>query len=590
MILVLVLIALPAIGVVQYAWLSDAREGEATRLQRSLNNGMMQIWTDLALELSGLETLVSVDRAVLPRNDTGQPRVTGSVLEDPDMIAAFVAAWTEQTEYPDLVSGVYLVEGSDDDPSILEYRHGTGSFVVIDELDLESSGGGIRELWTDGAPPPAGSMVIGIRGDGPLAEDRENGRVEFGAISRAPSLLIVLDQTHLAVEILPALIDRYLGDPETFHTAVVDETAGEILYSTADLSYEQISDPQQFTPDLTLPLSPYGGGFARQMGGLAGDSPGMRNPTLQQWFSFRSLLGQMRPVAPTDEVAFAASRSGLQLYAWHTAGSIERATTIEMRYNLLFSYAVLLLLAGVSLGFYLLFRRALHLRDREHEFVATVTHELRTPIAAMHAAADNLADGIVTRPEQVTEYGRALLDEGKRLRSLVDHVLLYAGLQGSSRPMPEDSVDLHRLALTAIDHTTGLPDLDVEIDPSLPTVVCDSVAFEAVLVNLLTNAVKHNEPGTPVSLRVDLDRARRPPVVEIVVSDEGIGIPRDEVKRIREPFFRGEASRARQIPGTGLGLSLVHRIAETYGGSMTIDSTLGVGTTVTVRIPVVVSQ
>jgi two-component system phosphate regulon sensor histidine kinase PhoR len=483
---------------------------------------------------------------------------------------------------------VYLVEGGFDDPSILEYRHGDGSFAVVDEPALESSGVALRELWTDGASRGTGSMVISIRGDRPPSVVRENGRSEIVFAPRTPSLVILIDQTYLAMEILPDLIGRYLGDPETFHTAVVDEGSGEVLYSTVDVEYEWLSDPDRFTPDLVLPLSPYGGMIGRQLGALVGEAAGTRDPSLLQWSSFRELVGQMRPVAPTEDVAFAGSRSGLQLYAWHTAGSIQRATMIELRYNLLFSYAVLLLLAGVSLGFFLQYRRAVRLRDREHEFMATVTHELRTPIAAMHAAADNLADGIVTRPQQIVEYGHALLDEGKRLRSLVDHVLLYAGLQGSPQPLHQDVVDLRKAVETAIDHTASLSELVPEIDPAIPNVVCDSIALEAVLVNLLTNAVKHNEPGTRVSLSVLVDRISKPTTLEIRVSDEGIGIPRDEVKRIREPFFRGESSRARQVPGTGLGLSLVHRIAQTFKGVMTIDSTPGEGTTVTVRIPVVI--
>jgi signal transduction histidine kinase len=577
------LFALPVVGVFQYFWLDEAREGEAARLRREMENAVRQVWTDLAVELAGIFSLLPPDGFFGMRDSAG--RAPEDALTDPGLTASYVTEWVDRSAYPGMLSGLYLIERTDGEETVLQYDQTDEVFEIPGDLSevTPALGAPSDHLWFD-STEQAG-IVISFPAGRPIDPDAPETEPDTEDSS---SLVIVLDRDYVAVEVLASLLDTYLGDLDSFNWAVVDESTEEILSSTVDIEYDYVADTVHFTPDQVVPVTAYSAAGARFAQGLDPSAGSLPGETFQRMLSLRNLVGQQNRAAPIVElVPPGDSRSGLYVYIWHTAGSIERATTLEMRRNLLLSYLVLVLLAGVVLGFYSLLRRALHLRDREHEFVATVTHELRTPIAAMHAVADNLADGIVTKPGQVREYGHALLDEGRRLRSLVDRVLLYAGLHGAHFSRPTDRLDLSSLVAETCERVESIANLTVHIQPGIPTIVADRVAIEAVILNLLTNAVKHNDPGTPITMSVSIERGTGT-ILVVTVGDHGIGIPRDEIRRVTEPFVRGAASRDRQVPGTGLGLSLVRRIADTYRGTLRIHSVAGHGTTVTVRIPVVI--
>jgi signal transduction histidine kinase len=599
-IVIILLLALPAAAVVQYVWLADAREGESARLHRSLENALRQVWTELTLEISGLPTVLPPEFLLVPRPpDDPEPSVDESTnaqtsFRTPAQIATYVAAWYDQLTYPEIVQDIYLVDRRGGEPVNLAYQPDTSAFEPLadPQPDLETFDSDLG-LFSFGASSTGGtSFVMSISSD---AESSEvGGHEEFEEYlerDTAYSLIVSLNQDYLATDLLPQLVQRYLGDDTVFNSAVVDESAHEILYSSVDVTYDQLTDRRGFEPDEVMALSGYFSG-TRQPGDAeaAPDLDRMGPAAIVRWMNVRRLIGRGTESFGVNRPPVDVQAAGLYLYVWHTGGNIERATAAEMRWNLMMSYAVLLMLAGVTLGFYFLFRRAIALRDREHEFVASVTHELRTPIAAMHAVADNLADGIVTGEKQVQEYGRALLDESRRLRTLVDHVLLYAGLQGSPHDQRARPVDIEAILATATGNTPGLVNLHIHCPSDLPSLAGDPVAIEAVATNLLGNAVKHNDPGTKVVVSVRLERLRRKTLLVLDIRDAGIGIPRDELRRIREPFYRGAASRKRQVPGTGLGLSLVQRIADACHGSVAIESQRGRGTTVVVRFPVEVSD
>ena len=594
-IVIIVLLALPALGVFQYVWLADAREGEAARLHRSLENALRQVWTELTLEISGLPTVLPPEFLLLP-GPPGEPETTseGSVTarisyRTPEQIATYVKAWYDQLTYPQIVQRIHIIDRRGDEPENLVYRPKRGTFELFEDPQpepqmLDSD----LHLFSFGASSSGGtSFVMALSSSAESEESADHEEPEHSVeLETAYSLVVTLDQEYLATDLLPRLVQHYLGDASVFNSAVVDESAREVLFSTTDVTYDQLTDRRSFEPDQVMALSGYFSGGQRNEAVTAPDLQWMRPAAIVRWMNVRELIGRGTETVGLGRPPAGEQAAGLFLYVWHTGGSIERATTAEMRWNLMMSYAVLLMLAGVTLGFYFLFRRAIALRDREHEFVATVTHELRTPIAAMHAVADNLADGIVTEKTQVVDYGRALLDEGRRLRTLVDHVLLYAGLQGSPHVQRAEPIDIDAILKTAADNTPGLTNLHVHRQSDLPPLSGDPAAIEAIVTNLLGNAVKHNDPGTKVVVSVRLERQRRKTLLALEVRDAGFGIPRDELRRIREPFYRGAASRKRQVPGTGLGLSLVQRIADACHGSVVIESQRGRGTTVTIRLPV----
>jgi signal transduction histidine kinase len=219
------------------------------------------------------------------------------------------------------------------------------------------------------------------------------------------------------------------------------------------------------------------------------------------------------------------------------------------------------------------------------EFVATVSHELRTPLAAIRSAGDNLADGLVHDPRQVERYGAIVRDEGLRLSEMVEQTLGFAGADAPAREA--GAVDLAALVERVTAPVPGGPPFRVErlLAASLPPVIGDAAALERALGNLVGNARKHAAAGGGARVSVRPGPGSPPRTVVVEVADQGPGVEPAERARLFEPFFRGRLAREGQVPGSGLGLALVRRIVEGHGGSVTVASPPGQGTTFTVTLP-----
>lgn len=282
------------------------------------------------------------------------------------------------------------------------------------------------------------------------------------------------------------------------------------------------------------------------------------------------------------------------------AGSLEAAVGRARWRNLVISFTVLVLL-GASMSLVLLSSaRARRLAAQQMEFVAGVSHELRTPLTVIRSAAENLADGIVQDEQQVRKYGALIATEGRRLTQMVEQVMTFAGLQAGKPGLDVRAVDTSLVideALVAMAPLVREQDAVIERDvpEDLPRMLADASAVSRCIQNLLGNALKYGgqpaqagQPGEPGHIRVS---ARSTPKlggdqVAITVSDDGPGIPARDLPHIFEPFYRGADVVSRQIHGSGLGLSLVRRIMDELGGSVTVESEAGRGSAFTLHLPV----
>jgi len=275
-----------------------------------------------------------------------------------------------------------------------------------------------------------------------------------------------------------------------------------------------------------------------------------------------------------------------KIFVRHRSGSLETAVATARLRNLAVSFGILGILAASIVLITISTRRATELNNRKLEFVAGVSHELRTPLAVLLSAGQNLADGSVADPAQVKRYGSLIETEGRRLNDLVDRVLELAGIQSHQRELRRRSVSVRRVVDDALaDCETARKERRVSIETRFPDqelmVVADPDALRRGLANLIANAIKHGGEDNVVTIVVDT----RGETVRFEISDRGPGIPEEDRKHLFEAFYRGRRARDRQVPGSGLGLSLVDHVAREHGGSVELDSVPGGGSCFILSIP-----
>jgi signal transduction histidine kinase len=286
----------------------------------------------------------------------------------------------------------------------------------------------------------------------------------------------------------------------------------------------------------------------------------------------------------------AATQSGWHLVLQHSAGSLDAAVTQARRRSLTMSFGVLALLA-ISVGLIAInAQRSQRLAAQQMDFVATVSHELRTPLAVIRSAAQNLSAGVIHDAAQAKRYGELIDTEGKRLTDMVEQVLEFAGLDGNRRPLATHPIDAPALVKDVLESCAALLQfehfqVDVQTGDVVPLVAADEGALRRALHNLVTNAIKYGAEGRWIGVSITSAPARGATEVQIAVSDHGQGIDAEDLPHLFEPFYRGRSATERQIHGSGLGLSLVKRIADAHGGRITVRSVPGEGSTFTLHLP-----
>lgn len=226
------------------------------------------------------------------------------------------------------------------------------------------------------------------------------------------------------------------------------------------------------------------------------------------------------------------------------------------------------------------------LNEMKSQFVASVSHELRAPVASIRLMAEAL-EARKVGPEQAAEFHRLIAREGARLSTLVGNVLDHARIEQGRREWRMRPCDLAELVADTLEVMRPLArerniELHVDADPLEASV--DAEGIQQALVNLLDNAIKFSPPGGAVEIA--LRECENPRRWEVRVADRGPGVPENERERIFERFYRRGDELRRETQGTGIGLSLVKSIAEAHGGAVSIEPREGGGSVFVFRIPI----
>jgi two-component system phosphate regulon sensor histidine kinase PhoR len=227
------------------------------------------------------------------------------------------------------------------------------------------------------------------------------------------------------------------------------------------------------------------------------------------------------------------------------------------------------------------------LENIRRDFVANVSHELKTPVASIKGFVETLLDGALDEPDDARRFLGIVARQADRLAAIIEDLLALSRIEQSetSGKLPLEPQPVAEILFTAADdcrpraaersirlEVDGPPDLMVAVNGPL---------LEQAVINLVDNAIKYSEPGKTVWLSATADATG--PVIH--VRDEGCGIAEEHLPRLFERFYRVDKARSRNLGGTGLGLSIVKHIVQAHAATISVESTPGIGTAFTIRLP-----
>ena len=280
------------------------------------------------------------------------------------------------------------------------------------------------------------------------------------------------------------------------------------------------------------------------------------------------------------------------LYNWRVQvspqASEELASRVENRRLLeitMVSLSAIVIVAG-AIAIVLVAEKERRISALKSEFVANVSHELKTPLALVRMFAEMLQSGRVQSDDKRKEYLDIIVRESERLSALIENVLDFARLErgrGSYEFVEGDVGDAVTRAANALRYRVEREGvrLTIDVEPNLPRARIDERAIQLAVINLVDNALKYGAEGGAIEVRAARDGAS----VRVDVVDHGPGVPPEDRQRIFERFVRLKPVRAEAVRGSGIGLALVKHIAESHGGRAWVESELGAGATFRLSIP-----
>ena len=531
-------LTLPVPAWYQYRWIERVSVAERERLDSQLSSALNGFARDFDREIAGAETSVGALGPTAPHTllrlgdyRTSQPQLVKAVL------------FAELTEPKELQLLRFAAELAP--PESISWPPEWSSLrtkLLADSNRIPSS----PVNWRIFAEVPALVLPIGnelsAMKAGPFRRQFPHGYV-----------IVILDSFYLYQQLLPSLTQRYFRDvvQGTYHIQVrVQSNDNRVIYDSA---------PGQSFPAASL-----------------------KSVTL---FSGSSSNGGVFPYVRSEQLVSADG-------PWQLAVNGERSRAAALIENfravsLVMSSVSFLVLVAALVTLFVAARRAHGLAQAQWEFVSAVTHELRTPVTALRSIAENMSDGVVS-PGRISRYGQLIVLQVERLSQMIEDVLEFGRSRRTDGTDANGTANVTAVldeALAAYASTLERQGFRVarDIPGGLPPAQCSAPALRRSLENLIGNAIKYGAAGRWIGIGV---RDGGKGEIIISIEDKGCGIETDERKRVFEPFFRGRGARAGQVPGTGLGLTVVKKCIESLGGRITVESEPGLWTRFDVFVPI----
>jgi len=338
---------------------------------------------------------------------------------------------------------------------------------------------------------------------------------------------------------------------------------------------------QGFSADRRAALLFRQGTLVEQMERIAATAGGLSDATLV-----------VRPAAEVPGVPLLTSPVGAPVSVWrlavYLAGPDPFSAAAEKRIAVYGWTAVLVIATAAALAVLLALYlgRQVRLTRLKNDLIATVSHELKTPLTSIRVLTDTLLAGRAQDETKAREYLALIARENLRLSRLIDSFLTFSRMERNKRKFEMREIPPAQVAAEAVEAVRERYDsagfrLEVDTRPDLPAVVGDRDALVTVVINLLDNAWKYSQNDRRVMLRTWAQAGE----VRFEVADHGIGLSRRDLKRIFEKFYQVDRSLSRETGGCGLGLSIVKFIVEAHNGSVEVTSRPGQGSTFAVRLP-----
>lgn len=263
------------------------------------------------------------------------------------------------------------------------------------------------------------------------------------------------------------------------------------------------------------------------------------------------------------------------------------ASETSLYRNMAILVAAGILLVGALVFMFITAQRERELANTQAGWLANVTHELKTPLAVMQAAGENLADGRVKNDERLKSYGQHIYEEAIRLRQMIEKMLDIARVDAGQVMVNPSVHQVDKLTTNYIEeHRKYIEGQGFAIDYQrknlIPPIYIDPDSYDTIIGNLVENAMKYSPEGHYLGIHLSANDK----FVKIEVCDHGVGIPSNAQKYVFDKFYRVEATLTARTKGHGLGLSIVKKLVELNDGTIAVHSEKGKGTTFTIRFPI----